>query len=280
VSKPIEKKAQIYIQRSRVDSDNTSAFIEMTKDYYELGYILSGRRKVITPTKTYDAEAGMVGITHPYIYHKTVSTSDETYECIRIRFTPAFVEPLIREVGRAIVDKLDEQTIFNFSKQGQEKICRMFIEMVEEYEKDIPHREFILQGMLYRLLFAIYEEKLSESNVTANDIPLTPPIMEAVAYIEEDFRNNPTLEQAAKVAGFSPAYFSRLFSAQMGQSYTEYLDNIKLKHVQILLTQSKKTIMEIAEETGYCHGNYLNSQFKKKVGMTPGQYRKKNRELV
>jgi len=37
--------------------------------------------------------------------------------------------------------------------------------------------------------------------------------------------------------------------------------------------------MEIAEETGYCHGNYLNSQFKKKVGMTPGQYRKKNREL-
>ena len=37
---------------------------------------------------------------------------------------------------------------------------------------------------------------------------------------------------------------------------------------------------EIAEETGYCHGNYLNAQFKKHLGITPGQYRKKNKELI
>lgn len=280
MSKDIQKTPQIYIVRNKSSAQVPIQTTEMTKDYFEVGYILSGGRKVITPDKTYEAYAGMVGITHPYIYHKTVAISDEPYECILIRFTRAFAEPLIQIVGRTVVEQLNAQTMFIFSEDSQKKIARMFLEMEEEYKKELPYREFILQGMLFRLLFTVYEEKISVSSVITNNESLTPPIMEALVYIEKNFMNNPTLEEIAKVAGFSMAYFSRLFSAQLGKSYTEYLDSVKIKHAQILLTQTRKTIMEIAEETGYCHGNYLNSQFKKKVGMTPGQYRKKNRELA
>ena len=280
MAKSVQKIQQIYIGRNYSRGEDFRQTIGMTKDYYEIGYIISGARKVITPTKTYDAVAGMVGITHPYIYHKTVATSDEPYECILIRFTTAFAEPLIQVVGHTVVERLEAQTIFNFSQSSQEKIYRMFLEMEEEFQKEHPYREFILQGMLFRLVFTIYAEKLSVSNVITNRKPLTPPVMEAIVYIEKNFMMNPSVDEVAKVAGFSNSYFSRIFSMQMGKSYSEYLDSIKIKHAQILLTQTKKTIMEIAEETGYCHGNYLNSQFKKKVGMTPGQYRKKNRELV
>ena len=280
MAKSVQKIPQIYIGRNYSRGEDFRQTIGMTKDYYEIGYIISGARKVITPTKTYDAVAGMVGITHPYIYHKTVATSDEPYECILIRFTTAFAEPLIQVVGHTVVERLEDQTIFNFSQSSQEKIYRMFLEMEEEFQKEHPYREFILQGMLFRLVFTIYAEKLSVSNVITNGKPLTPPVMEAIVYIEKNFMMNPSVDEVAKVAGFSNSYFSRIFSMQMGKSYSEYLDSIKIKHAQILLTQTKKTIMEIAEETGYCHGNYLNSQFKKKVGMTPGQYRKKNRELV
>ena len=156
----------------------------------------------------------------------------------------------------------------------------MFLEMVEEYEKKIPYREFILQGMLFRLLFAIFEERQMETGITENKHTLNLPVMRAIAYMETNFRSNPSLEDVAKKVGFSTAYFSRLFSKQLGMSYTEYLDQIKIRHVQILLTRTNKTIMEIAEETGYCHGNYLNAQFKKHLGITPGQYRKKNKELI
>lgn len=280
MSKAVQKTPQIYIVRNKTSVQVSAQTTEMTKDYFEVGYILSGGRKVITPDKTYEAFAGMVGITHPYIYHKTVAISDEPYECILIRFTRAFAEPLIQMVGWTVVDQLSAQTMFNFSEDSQKKIARMFMEMEEEYKKELPYREFILQGMLFRLLFTVYEEKMSVSNIITNKEALTPPIMESLVYIEKNFMNNPTLEEIAKVAGFSTAYFSRLFSSQLGKSYTEYLDNVKIKHAQILLTQTKKTIMEIAEETGYCHGNYLNSQFKKKIGITPGQYRKKNRELA
>ena len=280
MTKETAKRAQIYIQRKKISAHEPNLELEMTKDYYEVGYIISGSRKIITPTRTYEASAGMVGITHPYIYHKSVAIADEEYEYVLIRFTPSYVEPLLQTVGNAFVEKMNDQTIFRFNKEAEKKILNMFLDMVEEYEKEIPHREFILQGLLFRLLFTIYEERLLESGIIVNENTLTPPIMQALAYIETNFKSNPTLEDAAKKVGFSTAYFSRLFSRQLGMSYTEYLDKIKIKHVQILLTQTNKTIMEIAEETGYCHGNYLNTQFKKHFGMTPGQYRKKNKELI
>lgn len=275
---PMREGTHIYVERKMLGVSHSMPTMQMARDYYEVGYIISGDRKTITPMGTYYCGAGAVGFTHPYIYHRTMAASDELYERILIKFTPDFVEPFIQEVGQQVFDQLYEQKICYFTKESQDKIAQMFIEMAEEFEKDGLHKEFILQGMLFRLLLTVYEEKLPASNVMRNLAPLTPPIMDAVVFVEDNYAKNPTLEEAARVAGFSPAYFSRLFSSQLGKSYTDYLDNVKIQHAQILLTRTKKTIMEIAEETGYCHGNYLNSQFKKKVGMTPGQYRKQNQD--
>ena len=82
------------------------------------------------------------------------------------------------------------------------------------------------------------------------------------------------MEEVAQHAGFSAGYFSRLFHAQLGMTYSSYLSNIQIRHVQILLSTTNMSIMDIAHETGYCHGEYLSAQFKRKTGMTPSQYRK------
>lgn len=274
---PMKKDAHINVERKRLGTSYSMKTLEMAMDYYELAYIISGDRKTITPTETYFSSAGSVVFTPPYIYHKTMAASDELYERILIKFTPAYVEPFIKEMGLPMFEQLYEQKICYFTEEARKRIEQMFFEMVEEFEKDNPHREFLLQGMLFRLLYTIYEERLPEEGIVHNLTPLTPPIMDAIVFVEDNYASNPSLEETAAVAGFSTAYFSRLFSSQLGMSYTEYLDSIKIRHAQILLAQSKKSIMEIAEETGYCHGNYLNSQFKKKVGMTPGEYRRKNR---
>ena len=95
---------------------------------------------------------------------------------------------------------------------------------------------------------------------------------------ENFYYRNPSLEETAGAANFSAPYFSRLFHAQMGKSYSEYLNHVKLRHVCILLAQTSLSVMEIAQETGFCHGNYLSEQFKRKMGMTPGQFRRRSAE--
>lgn len=271
--------ARIYVERKKLGVHYSMPTMQMTKDYYTLGYIISGDLKTITPTESYYCGAGTVGFTLPYIYHRTMTTSSVAYERILITFTPDFVKPFIEKMGQQIFDQLYEQKSCCFSEENTKRIEEMFVRMAEEYEEQKPFADIFLQGMLFRLLLMIYETKLTDTRTVHNRTPLTPPIMDAIVFIENNYVDNPTLEEAAKVAGFSTAYFSRQFSAQLGKSYTEYLDNIKIQHVQRLLTRTKKSIMEIAEETGYCHGNYLNSQFKKKVGMTPGQFRKQNKEV-
>ena len=194
-----------------------------------------------------------------------------------IKFSPEFVTLFIEQVGQQVFDGIYEQVFFSFLPEGQKKIEKMFMDMVDEYEKEMPYREFILQGMLFRLLLTIWEEKIHEEGVNTAKMMLTPPIVEAISYIEKCYFQNPSLEETAAVAGFSPAYFSRLFHTQMGKSYSEYLSSVKLHHASILLVQTNKSIMEIAQETGFCHGNYLNELFKKKIGMTPGQFRRRKK---
>ncbi len=275
---PLREGTHIYVERKAFKPGYAMPSMEMATDHYSLSYIISGERSNITPLGTYNYGGGMVAGSPPFTYSRTVARSQDTYERILIKFAPEYVELFIKEVGQQIFDGIYEKRIFRFSQEGQSRIEKLFLEMVDEFEKDSPYAEFILQGMLFRLLLAIWEEQLPEEGVELHPSPLTPPIVDVLSFIENEYYRNPSLEEAAQVANFSPAYFSRMFHTQMGKSYSEYLSNVKLRHVSILLTQTDKSIMEIAQDTGFCHGNYLNEQFKKKMGMTPGQFRKNQKK--
>lgn len=274
---PLKEGTHIYVERKAFDAAYVMPAMEMATDHYSLSYIISGDRATITPSGTFSYHAGMVTGSPPFRYARTVSKSDVPYERILIKFSPEIVTPFIEKVGQQIFDGIYEQVFFSFSEDSRVKIEKMFFDMLYEYEKETPYREFILQGMLFRLLLFIWEERIPEEGVNTAKTTLTPPIVEAISYIEKSYYQNPSLEETANVAGFSPAYFSRLFHTQMGKSYSEYLSSVKLHHASIMLVQTDKSIMEIAQETGFCHGNYLNELFKKKMGMTPGQFRKRKK---
>ena len=272
---PLPEGVHIIVERKRFEPDYAMPSMEMATDHYSVGYVISGDRKTITPKGTYSYHAGETACSPPYVYHRTLSCSDQPYERILIKFTPDFSVPFIENVGQQIFDELFERRISGFSEEVSEKIKELFLDMEEIYRTDKPYKEFILQGMLCYLLTRIWEEGHSDRQEPGKT-SLTPPIVDAVSYIESFYASDPSLERIAREVNLSPAYFSRLFHEQMGKSYSEYLNNVKLRHVCILLTRTRKTIMEIAQETGFCHGNYLSQQFKRKTGMTPAQFRKKN----
>ena len=274
---PLKEGTNIYVERKSFQPEYAMPSMEMATDHYSIGYVISGDRRTITPNATYSYHAGDVAMSPPYVYHRTVAESGEPYERILIKYTPDFVKPFIENVGRKTFDDLYESRVCHFTKEAQEKIFGLFTEMAEEFQKDRPYKEFLLQGMLFRLLATVWEEKLCDENVVRNRRTLSLPVMDAITYMENWYSKDPSLQETAKVAGFSTAYFSRLFQSELGMSYTEYLTHIKIRHVQILLTQTDKSIMGIAQETGFCHGNYLSEQFKKAVGMTPGNYRRNAR---
>lgn len=249
--------------------------MEVATDHYNIGMLISGERRTITPTQSYNYRAGDVSMVEPFVYHRTLSGSDTPYQGYLIKFTPEFIRPFWDKVGKNIFDDLYRERICHFTEEAKQRVQGIFDEMLQEYEKNTPYREFILQGMLFRLFTTIWEERLTVEGEYFKS-PLSEPILNAIYRMEKDYALPLSLEQVAGEVGFSAAHFSRVFHTQLGMSFTDYLSNVRIQHVKEQLIRTDKSITEIALSCGFCHGDYLATQFKRKVGMTPTQFRRSN----
>lgn len=271
----IPEGQNIVVSFRSLPGDYKMPAMEVATDHYNIGYIVSGDRRTITPTQSYTYRAGDVSMVAPFVYHRTLSESNVPYQGYLIKFTPEFIQPFLENVGKNIFDDLYEEKVCHFAEETKGRMRDMFEEMLQEYEKNSPYKEFILQGMLFRLFTTIWEERLTvEGNYFKS--PLSEPILNAIYRMEKDYATQLTLDEVAAEVGFSSAHFSRVFHTQLGMSFTDYLSNVRMQHVKEQLIRTDKSITEIALSTGYCHGDYLATQFKRKVGMTPSQFRKNN----
>lgn len=284
---PLPAGTSFHITKRSLDSGYAMPTLEASGDYYEIGYILSGDRLTITPGCSFTLSAGSVGTMPPFLYHRTMPLSDAPYNSYLVKFLPEFVRPLTDAFGHNILEEIYSQLYNRFPPSMDSRILLYFREMHEVFESDSPHRDFRLRCMLCDLLLAVLENRLPAPGNDADDpnsgagpvihkTPLSPPIIDALYYMEQHYQENPSLAAVALLAGYSASHFSRLFHAQLGKSYSEYLTRIRIRHVQHLLLNTKKSVTEIALETGYLHTGNLSEQFKQQTGMTPLQYRKIN----
>lgn len=80
----------------------------------------------------------------------------------------------------------------------------------------------------------------------------------AIIYIQQHYQENITLEDLTGQIYLSSAYLSRLFTKQLGMSFTEYLAQVRLAHA-VDLTRGRDTLTEIAGKTGFPGSNAMIS---------------------
>lgn len=108
----------------------------------------------------------------------------------------------------------------------------------------------------------------------AKDREETKPVRIAREYILKNYSRQLTLEEVASQAGFSAVYFSTMFKKLTGQSFADYLTEVRLEEAKRMLKEDNKSILEISEAVGYSDNKYFRKLFKKATGMKPSDYRK------
>lgn len=275
---PLPPGKHIQITYKKVSGDYEMPSMEAAADHYSLGFVIHGDRLVITPTMTYTLHPGYVSAMAPFIYHKTMPASTEYYEKILIKFSPEFVQPLSDRLGVQIMEQIYQYPPKSFTPEVRDKVFKLAEDMLEVSQNtffDKVYMEFRLQSMLFQLLLLIYEKGVLDEQANIHNTVLSKPIMEAVYFIEKNYMRAIKIEEAAAVSGYSVSYFSKLFQAHLGTPFSEYLCNIRLKHVQDALLTTQKTMIEIALENGFAYPGNMTNCFKRKFGMTPFQFRKK-----
>ncbi|MCL6633906.1 MAG: helix-turn-helix transcriptional regulator, partial [Alicyclobacillus herbarius] len=79
-------------------------------------------------------------------------------------------------------------------------------------------------------------------------------------------------EVAARVY-LSPSYFSRLFKAETGTTFIDYLTNYRIQKSKVLLRVTSLPIEIIANNTGFSNASYFSTTFNRIEGRTPTEYR-------
>ena len=98
-------------------------------------------------------------------------------------------------------------------------------------------------------------------------------IAEAIAYIRDHFREQPSLEEVAARVHLSPFHFQRLFSEWAGTTPKKFLQFISLEHAKQLLTEQKATLFDTALDIGLSGTGRLHDLFISMEGMTPAEYK-------
>ena len=97
-----------------------------------------------------------------------------------------------------------------------------------------------------------------------------------VAYMNENYTLPISLEDVAKEIGYSANYLSHCIKKRFSFGYTTLLSCIRIEMAKSLLSESKKSSLEIAFECGFGSERNFNRQFKNITGTTPKKYKKSN----
>lgn len=98
-------------------------------------------------------------------------------------------------------------------------------------------------------------------------------VLKSIKYIEENYNQDISMEEAAGAVFMNPAYFSQLFKREVGIGFKEYLTNYRIEKAKLLLKQPFLKINDVANLVGYRDIGYFGRIFKARTGYTPSEYK-------
>lgn len=264
--------ASVYVERSK-----EFCCKKHTHEFLELVYIKDGTGKHIINDVSYDVKKGDLLFIN---YGKTHSFESENgMDYYNILLTPEFISEQLTNSENAI-DLLTLSCFESFSNFNDEPKIRfssseiIFVEqLLNEMEREFAKKDAgyteVLKSCITVLLIHIFRKM--DNGMLTDDKKIPAEILD---YIDNNYNEKITIKDLAKRCFYNPSYFSRIFSEIYGMTITEYIAERRFEKACQLLSGSDMTVEEVARSAGYRDTAAIFRHFKKKLGITPGDYRK------
>lgn len=257
---------------------------------FEIHYIPCGKGRVILDDVTHLLQEGMLYVTAPGVSHrqeadeledmgelclhvdivKLDQTSDERSDGTK---SGAWGEAWEIAEADACIKQLSE--LPHVPALDRQEAMKCFLVAYEAWRSNqLGQFTIIKQSIVQMLLRTVGAYKVDQQglNLPARDMK-SYRYQLAVQFISDNFRRPLTLEGVAERLQISSRQLQRIFKEQANISFSEYLEQVRLKHVCSELLQTSLTLEKIAESNGFASSNYLHYVFKKAQGVTPNQFR-------
>ena len=116
----------------------------------------------------------------------------------------------------------------------------------------------------------------SQHSEMLNLAPKSDRIQNALNYARQHLSRPLSVEELAESVHLSPRQFSRVFTAETGQSPAKAIESLRLEAARLMIEQSRHSLDVIAKETGFRDRRHMREAFIRGFGMPPQAIRRGN----
>lgn len=251
---------------------------------YEFHFIPSGRGFVELAEGSFPLQAGMFYLTGPQVMHQQVADRYEQMDelCLHIDIVQLAQTRSENSVWGDEWEVVEAERcikqlsgISAYPTLDQYDAMSWFLSAYRAWYDNEPGAfTTIRQAIIQILLRAARAHNDHHAQTT-----LPPRDMNAyryrlaTQYIRDNSARTITLEEVAEELHICSRQLQRIMEEQAGETFSGYLERYRLAQVCIALTHTDQTVEQIAAHHGFSSGSYLHYVFKKRMGLTPLQYR-------
>lgn len=255
-----------------------------THDYIELGYVINGSLKQKILGKNIKFQQGELVLLDKNCIHQDYLISEDA--------SIIFIGMSNKIFDEAIVEKLGEEKVINFLRKSllkqkntkqylhfkpkdinNKKIERCLISLIQELQCNDESSRYITKGLVIRILHLLSTEYTFSLSLEQKKTMNSFVVDEIKEYIECNYAQIKIKDLVDKFH-FNEDYFNRVLKEKEGVTYSEYVQNVRLKEAVKLLSNTDISIQEISQLVGYNNKGYFYKLFSAKYGVTPAMYKK------
>ncbi|MBC8059613.1 MAG: helix-turn-helix transcriptional regulator [Clostridiaceae bacterium] len=156
----------------------------------------------------------------------------------------------------------------------------LFDAVLKEFINSNEVSSVLLKALILQILHQLYID--IKNPFTNGFIPISSHyfmLKKVVEYIQNNIGDDLSLKRLAEFSGLSPNYLHMLFTKTMNIPINEYITILRLEKAKGCLVTTDSSVSEIALECGFENIPYFSYVFKRRVNVSPSQFRKKYRYL-
>ncbi|MBE6380187.1 MAG: helix-turn-helix domain-containing protein [Lentisphaerae bacterium] len=159
-------------------------------------------------------------------------------------------------------------------------VCDQILHLLEELNDELAstRRYALLRSRALFVDFIILLLRNASRSTVMQTAKYRKGLGKVLFFIAENLNKKIVLGELAAIAGYSPEYLGQLFAREIGSTLTDYISTRRLERACNMLSDSSHTLEEIAASCGFFDASYLIKIFKKKLNITPAEFRRRTNQ--
>lgn len=250
-------------------------------DCLELNYVVRGTGTYLIGNNRYPIKQGDLFVINNCEYHIAVNQGDLLLKVI------VFQADMVWQ-SNSTLDYKYLQTFYEWKDNFKHRfvaddlmvkhIATVFYEIEYEWNCRQEGYRLVIKALLLKMLSLLYRGFAQKEETAQKVLQFQTDynrIVDALLYIDENYRNHIDLVKLADLTHLSPNYFSRVFNNVMSTSVSNYINRKRIIYAYQLLDTTQMIISEIALKAGFNDISHFNKVFKSFTHMSPKEYRAK-----